>query len=192
MSTLHVHSCSAIYEGISLHLAPLCRKNCQTCIFKQNKKAGKSRVMLKWCFVRILDPPRVNEPVLRRGVWSPKWRQFPMILRVVEKRVETSLRRGEICWNLRDWFFGPANCVCNRIHTTYVRYIYLHENHKNQPNVGKYMYKYTIHGWYGVWWTFCFRPSKICIHHTGFFCLTILRGITLLDDFGCRKTLKNA
>ena len=25
-------------------------------------------------------------------------------------------------------------------------YIYLHENHKNQPNVGKY----TIHGWYGI------------------------------------------
>ena len=41
--------------------------------------------------------------------------------------------------------FGGRSRVTPIYHPCIV-YIYLHENHKDQPNVGKY----TIHGWYGL------------------------------------------
>ena len=39
---------------------------------------------------------------------------------------------------------GLVKVISHRIHGKW--YIYLHENHKKQPNVGKY----TIHGSYGI------------------------------------------
>ena len=55
-------------------------------------------------------------------------------------------------------------------------YIYLHENHKYQPNVGKY----TIHGFYGGWRWLRFQ---LCAHVD---VEAKIRSLTMPEDRGCK------
>ena len=70
------------------------------------------------------------------------------------------------------WFFWGMFFTKMLSHSIHVWYIYLHENHKNQPNVGKY----TIHGSCGyvlnylffvfppIFFGRCFSPAKLVVY----------------------------
>ena len=62
-------------------------------------------------------------------------------LRLAKRFSKRGFSGVKICQDLLWWFRNP---ITQTIHVWYI-YIYLHENHKNKPNVGKY----TIHGSYG-------------------------------------------
>ena len=59
--------------------------------------------------------------------------------------------------------FGPSVTMFHGFlyiaHKIHVWYIYLHENHKNQAHVGKY----SIHGWYGLFYSGFGTPLQFYI-----------------------------